>query len=90
MWSRQNPLLFQYVIDRQTHGIVGREREVEMDSSLKKPKIGAGARLREFYNNLRKRPMSPELNETLKKKDIPAKDQEEKKIARSDREAESS
>ena len=59
-----------------------------MDSSLKKPKKGAGPRLREFYKNLRKQPMSPELKETLNKKDQPAKEDSRKKIAKADRDVE--
>ena len=84
----ENSSLFQYVIARQTQDIVRTEREVQMNASIKKPKKGAGARLRDFYNNLRKSPMSNDLQETLKKKEAPANNQkDQKKIARPEGEA---
>lgn len=55
-----------------------------MESTLKKPKKGAGERLRDFYNkNLRKQPMSDELKDALKKKEQPVGDSR-KRIANSD------
>ena len=54
---------------------------------LRKPVKGAGPRLREFYKHLRKQPMSPELKETLNKKDRPTKE-DSKEIATADHDVE--
>ena len=59
-----------------------------MNTELKKPKKGAGERLREFYEKLRKQPMSPELKETLQKKDQFTKNDPRKKSAKPDRDIE--
>ncbi len=60
-----------------------------MDSSLKKVKKGAVARLREAYNERRRnRSPSKELLESLKKKEAPVKKDQPKKIAKSDRDVE--
>jgi hypothetical protein len=53
-------------------------------TSLKKTKPGAVARLRDFYNNLRKQPIpqewQDELRDTLKRKDV--NQEKPKKIAK--------
>jgi len=56
-----------------------------METPIKYPKKGAGARLRDFYNKLRK-PLSPkqrdEWRELLKKKDRASEKAKPKKIAK--------
>jgi sRNA-binding carbon storage regulator CsrA len=57
-----------------------------MKTSLKAPRKGAVARMREIYNKIRNQPVTPEhreeLREVFKKKDRAAKSKKPKKIAK--------